>query len=273
MALSNVISVTQETAKLLKRQLCAMEDMIVFKTTEAKKLHGILTDKEAALHFENKRLIEQQNQNNISNQIVKSLTAECQNREEELVALKKAALEQLTRTEQYAVDVCQDLDNVSAKVTNWKNKAEQLINVFNELKATSEAEMYGVWSVLEKTISIRDQFTEQQLDTSNQLEEIIAKNQELKGDVKIVVDRKAGLMTEIERLKQKLGYDRLALVVQQTKSNADTILHEDDMTVKWHTLTSIKNEVEVLRQACKDRESVISDVQRKLDAICSIMRL
>lgn len=260
----------QETAKVLKRQLCDMEDMIGCKTAEEKKLRSILTDKEAALNFENKRLIEQQHQNYASNQIVKSLTAECQDREAELVALKKAALEQLTRTEQCGVIVCQDLATVSAKAANWKNKVEQSTKMFNELKTSSEAEMCCVWSVLEETIRVRDQLTEQQLNISSLLEETIATNRRLMADVKTVVDRKTRLMTEIERLKQKRSCDRLALVVQRTKCNADAILHEDDMTVKWHTLMSIENEVVMLRQVCKDRESAISDVHRKLDASCSI---
>lgn len=260
----------QETAKLLKRQLCDMEDMIVCKRAEENKLRSILTDKEAASHFENKRLIEQQHQNDASKRIVKSLTAECQDREAELVALKKAALEQLTRTEQCGDIVCQDLAIVSAKSANWKNKVEQLTKMFDELKASSEAEMCFVWSVLEETIRVRDQLTDQQSNISSLLEETIATNRRLIADVKTVVDRKAGLVTEIERLKQKLSCDRLALVVQRTKCNADAILHEDDMTVKLHTLTSIENEVVVLKQVYKDRESAISEVHRQLDACCLI---
>jgi len=244
--------------------------MIVCTTAEANKLRCVLTDKEAALSCENKRLMETQQQNCTSNRIVKALMAECQDREVELVALRKAAPERLARAEKCADIVCQDLATVSAKAANWKNKVEQYIKMLNELKVSSEAEMCCARSVLGETISNRDLLIKQQLDTSNQLEETIAKNRRLVDDVKTVVDRKFGLVAEVERLEQKLGCDRLALVVQRTKCDADAVLHEDDMTVKWHTLASIENEVVALRQACQDRDSAISDVKRKLDASCSI---
>lgn len=264
-----MVSVTQETAKLLKRQLCDLEDMIVCKTAEANKLRCILTDKEAALHFENKRLIETQQQNSTCNRIVKALAADCQNREAELVALRKEAPERLARAEQCADVVCQDLATVSTKAANWKNEAEQSINILNEMKASSEADICYARSMLGETIIDRDLLIKQQLDTSSHLEETISKNLRLAADAKTVVDRKAGLVADVEQLEQRLGCDRLALVVQRTKCDADAVMHEDDMTVKWHTLASIENEVVVLRQACQDRESAISDVKRKLDASCS----
>lgn len=265
-----MVSATQETAKCLKRQLCDLEDMIVCKTAEANKLRCVLTDKEAELCFENERLIETQQQNCTSNRNVKALTAECQDREVELVALRKAAPERLARAEKCSDVVCQDLATVSAKAANWKNKVEQSIKMLDELKVSSEAEMCCARSVLGETIRNRDLLIEQQCNTSCQLEETIANNRRLVADVKTVVDRKAGLVAEVERLEQKLGCDRLALVVQRTKCDADAVLHEDDMTVKWHTLASVENEVVALRQACQDRDSAISDVKRKLDANCSI---
>lgn len=265
-----MVSATQETAKLLKGQLCDLEDMIVYKTAEANKLRCVLTEKETALCFENKRLIEKQQQNSTSNRIVKALTAECQDREMELLALRKAAPERLARAEKCKDAVCQDLITLSAKGANWKNKVEQSIKMLNELKISSEAEMSCARSVLGETISNRDLLIEQQFDKSSLLEETIANNRRLVADVKTVVDRKVGVVAEVERLEQKLGCDRLALVVQRTKCDADAVLHEDDMTVKWHTLTSIENEVVALRQACQDRDSAISDVKRKLDASCTI---
>lgn len=265
-----MVSATQETAKLLKQQLCDLEDMIVRKTAEANKLRYVLTDQEAALCFKNKSLIETQQQNSTSNQIVKALTAECRDREMELLALRKAAPERLAQAEKCTDVVCQDLVTLSAKEANWKNKVEQFIKMLNELKVSSEVEMCCTRSVLGETISNRDLLIELQLDKSNQLEETIANNRRLVADVKTVIDRKVGLVAEVERLEQRLGCDRLALVVQRTKCDADAVLHEDDMTVKWHTLMSIENEVVALRQACQDRDSAISDVKRKLDASCSI---
>lgn len=260
----------QESAKMLKRKLYDLENVISCKTVEANKLRCVLNETETELQLNRKKLITIQQENSTTDQAVNVLTTKYQAREAELVTMRKVAPERLVQAEQCVDAVCQELATVNAKVAEWKCKAEQSIKMLSELKASSDLELGYDRTLLGELICERHRLVEQQLDKSNQLEKILACNCRLVADSKTVAERKASLSAEVECLEQSKCCDRLALILYQTTSDSEAVLHDDEMAIKFHTLTSVANEVEPLRRACQDRESAISDAKRHLDECCSV---
>lgn len=253
---------------LLKRQLCNLEDVIASKAAETKNLRCILTDREADARCQNQKLINIQQQNADGDRAVEELTVECQNRKAELDALTKASQEQLIRIDQSMDATQQELANTTTNLAEWKTRGDKVTKMFSELRVDSEAEICCKRSVLMENGSERIRLTEQLLDTSSQFKCLVTQNSRLVADSKAVTELVANLIAEVERLEQRKFHDRLALEVQKTTFESETVLHDDVKIVKQRTLAAVNNEVDGLRRACEIREQAIGDAKLKLYNNC-----
>lgn len=251
--------------KSLQRQQADLESAIGCKTTEAQKLRSALVDKEAMVQCKGNQLTELQQQNATSDRSLHELTTEFREREAELEAHRNAAPEKLARADQCTDMVRRELADACAASAGWKTKSQNASNVHCELKASQKAEQCRAKAILVELGNDRCQLAEQLTDTLLQLKCAVAENCQLTADAKVLTERTACLMAEIERLEKHKFSERPLPITQCTGFET-----QDDKTArKWNTLESVENEVERLKWACEDRERAIRDAKGKLGDCCT----
>jgi len=251
--------------KSMQRQQTDLESAIGCKTTEAQKLRGALTDKETMVKCKTNQLTELKQQIASSDKCLQELTTEFKERDAELEVHRNMAPEKLTRAEQCTDLVRQELADSCAVAVGWKTKSQNAAKVHCELKASQKAEQCREKAILAELSDNRCRLAEQLTETILQLKCAVAENCQLTADTKVMAERLACLLAEIERLEKRQSSDRLSPMAQCTAFET-----QDDKTVrKWNTLESVENEVERLKWACEDRERAIRDAKGKLDDCCT----
>lgn len=249
----------------MQRQQTDLESAIGCKTTEAQKLRGALTDKETMVKCKTNQLTELKQQIASSDKCLQELTTEFKERDAELEVHRNMAPEKLTRAEQCTDLVRQELADSCAVAVGWKTKSQNAAKVHCELKASQKAEQCREKAILAELSDNRCRLAEQLTETILQLKCAVAENCQLTADTKVMAERLACLLAEIERLEKRQSSDRLSPMAQCTAFET-----QDDKTVrKWNTLESVENEVERLKWACEDRERAIRDAKGKLDDCCT----
>lgn len=246
--------------KSLQRQQADLESAIGCKTSEAQKLRVALTEKQAMVQCKSNQLTELQQQNNHSDRSLQELTTEFREREAELEAHRHAAPEKLARADQCIDMIRRELSDACAASVGWKTKSQNAANVLCELKASQKVEQCRVKAILVELGEDQCRLAEQLTDTLLQLKCAAAENCQLTADGKVLAERLACLLAEIERLDKRKFSDCLSPMTQCTAFET-----QDDKTArKWNTLESVENEVERLKWACEDRERAIKDAKGKL---------
>ncbi|XP_015369504.1 PREDICTED: golgin subfamily A member 4-like [Diuraphis noxia] len=255
----------EEYVESMQRQQADLESAIGCNTTEAQKLRGALTDKEAMVKCKGNQLTEQKQQIASSDRSLQELTTELKERDVELEAHRNSAPEKLTRAEQCTDMVRQELADSCAVVVGWKTKSQNAAKAHSELKVSQKAEQCRAKTILAELGDNRSQLAVQLTDTILQLKCAVSENCQLTADAKVMAERLACILTEIERLEKRHSSDRLSPMAQCTAFET-----QDDKTVrKWNTLESVENEVERLKWACEDRDRAIRDAKGKLDDCCT----
>ncbi|CAI6353364.1 unnamed protein product [Macrosiphum euphorbiae] len=210
------INKEKECVKSLQRQQDDLESAICCKTTEAQKLRGALTDKEAMVQCKGNQLTELQRLNATSDRCLQELTTEFREREAELEAHRKAAPEKLARGDQCLDMVRRELADACAAAAGWKTKSQNAANVHCELKATQKSEQCRAKAILVELGEERCRLAEQLTETLLQLKCAVAENCQLTADAKVLAERLACLLAEIDRLTKHKFSDRLSPMAQCT---------------------------------------------------------
>lgn len=239
--------ITQTLAKFLKQQQTDMKKSMACKMEETQNMSIELVNLEVDMKCKTKQLHGLRLTNEEMDRTLKDLKTEYQYRQFELTEQRKLGQKRLVQADQITNGFVVKFSDACITVDDWKTKLEQLVIVYQKLKAARDVENCRTQATLSGLYGDSEKLSCQLTDILYQLTATITDNQRLLVALKKESEWLACLTAQVDRMEQRKDHECMIQSIERIKCDTEITLLKNEQTVEDHKLLLAGNEVDELR--------------------------